>query len=420
MRSSEVIYNKFGLHKMHDNRYDSYESRMLHLVSIDCGFLFYIVSLTIWLIYMIFQSSMLGAYLSHVNAIRYICLGLALFSLLFNRDITARDIIAVVVFAIFASIPAAVGERMIIDVLLFAYCGRKHSFRKIAKYVCITTSVCLIIVIVCAYTGFIENYIQVINGRVRHFMGFVYALRPAQYSFLITLLVVYLRGDSIKLVELACLAVVNLFIFLMANTRLSFYLSVAVIVSAIALRGNIERFFSIKFIRVAFTYIFIIMSIIALAFTLCYSPTNDIASSINSWLGGRLSMGKIAIDSYGIHLFGQYLPLVGGSIDYTGYFKTQDYTYFYLDSLYIRILSQFGIVFFAGFLGAMTAVMRLLFYKREYWLILVVAFVAVHALIDDLVLFLQYDTFLLLIGYLATNADKCDANEIRMPIPILD
>ena len=61
--------------------------------------------------------------------------------------------------------------------------------------------------------------------------------------------------------------------------------------------------------------------------------------------------------------------------------------------MYIQVLIQYGIVFFVAALAIVTYVMYLSYRRRDYYLMLILSFIAVHSLIDDLMLRVWYNTF---------------------------
>lgn len=71
-----------------------------------------------------------------------------------------------------------------------------------------------------------------------------------------------------------------------------------------------------------------------------YKPDNEFLENINETITGRLALGKIGLDDYGISLFGQDVPMVG-----FGGSTTIEEEYFFIDSSYLNILLRYGILF---------------------------------------------------------------------------
>ena len=71
-----------------------------------------------------------------------------------------------------------------------------------------------------------------------------------------------------------------------------------------------------------------------------------------------------------------------------------------MDCLYVQVLQKYGILFTIVVIVIMTILMYKL-YKEEQWFLLVtMAVLAIHGMIDDLILPLYYNTFWLLLGML--------------------
>ena len=100
---------------------------------------------------------------------------------------------------------------------------------------------------------------------------------------------------------------------------------------------------------------------------------------------------------YGVSLFGSgNIEWVGAGLDAYGNQSTE--TYFYVDNLYIQVLQRYGIIFMIIFLTLTTALMIQCYRKNENILVILLAIIAVHGLIDDLIMYLQMNTFWILFG----------------------
>ena len=74
-------------------------------------------------------------------------------------------------------------------------------------------------------------------------------------------------------------------------------------------------------------------------------------------------------------------------------------TYNYVDNFYIQVLQRYGLIFMIMFLAVMVMVMYKAMKQKRYYLILALSVIAVHGLIDDLILYLHNNTFILCIMY---------------------
>ena len=81
-------------------------------------------------------------------------------------------------------------------------------------------------------------------------------------------------------------------------------------------------------------------------------------------------------------------------------------TYNYVDCLYVMLLLRYGLVFFVIFIGILTITCIYLYKKKEYYLLLLMAILSLHGIIDDLMIYLYYNTFWLVIGKMILNQNK--------------
>ena len=67
-----------------------------------------------------------------------------------------------------------------------------------------------------------------------------------------------------------------------------------------------------------------------------YDKNEFVSKTVNDLLTGRLSLSYEGIQNYGIHLFGQAIEWVGGTVYYDT--ETDFSSYNYVDSSYIQLL----------------------------------------------------------------------------------
>ena len=87
----------------------------------------------------------------------------------------------------------------------------------------------------------------------------------------------------------------------------------------------------------------------------------------------------------------------------------------YVDNLYIQILQRYGLFVLCILLLILTLTLHTLLKRKEYVLSLILIVLSFHAMIDDLILNLHYNIFLILIGvlmnrYYPTFEDKLQLN----------
>ena len=166
--------------------------------------------------------------------IKLTCITILVLNELFYNKNSFRSVEGLVLCAlIYGIVVRNVGALSDVAMLLmFIYCGRNIPFLKIAKFTLVITSITLLFTIGSAYLEIIPNYIEITDDRYREYLGFTYALYPAAILFNITALIIYIRKRKIKFVQLFALLLLNWLIFKKTNARLSFYMSLMMVVGA--------------------------------------------------------------------------------------------------------------------------------------------------------------------------------------------
>lgn len=78
--------------------------------------------------------------------------------------------------------------------------------------------------------------------------------------------------------------------------------------------------------------------------------------------------------------------------------KKSSGTYLYVDNMYIQILHKYDLLFLALFILLITVVLVILYIRKEYLVFLILVLFAFHFTIDDLMMSLYYNIFLVFIA----------------------
>lgn len=124
--------------------------------------------------------------------------------------------------------------------------------------------------------------------------------------------------------------------------------------------------------------------------SICYSDANEFLVWFNRILSNRLLLVKKGIDIYGFRLWGSNIPMVGSGGDVNLPSK-----YYYIDSSFMQVSLLYGLAALAVVLILFT--MACLYARREkdWILLLVLVFVALHGLFEHHAFQLAYSPFLL-------------------------
>lgn len=357
----------------------------------------YFFAYGIYLAFSILNTSFYAKYILDFYGIAlWFCFAILAFREVLVLRFTPYDLLKLI-FAIFITVYMyIVGSGSFSAIFIFLYCGRNIEFKKIAKFTVYISSAVVSFVIISSYCGIIQNYISTHVGNVRQYLGFRYGLYPPCYLFNITALAIYIHKFKIKWSYLITLLLLNYGMFLLTDARVSFYLSIALLIAVMILKIRNDTlackkvlcgFLSLSYIAVAAFSIFATVNYSRLAWL------ND----LNEKVGGRLALGLTSIMTYGVSLFGnKNITWIGQGLDPMG--NRLAGTYLYVDNLYLHILQKYGIVFFIIYILLFTLVLFRCVKAKEYHLFLILVTLAFRGFIDDLSIQLFYNTFWLVIG----------------------
>ena len=278
----------------------------------------------------------------------------------------------------------------------FVYSARNVNITTIVKISYRISLALLVFIIVSSYLGWITNYITYDGGREREYVGFRYSLFGPAILCNIIFLKVYLEKDNIKWRTLMFLIIVNYALYEFTDSRLTFGLGMILLILTILI-----KMFS-KFKRILMNKIiigsYVLSGMLSLYFTIGYNHLSEWQSNINEFLGGRLSLGYSTLEYYGYGLFGKKITLVGNGLDIDGYITTE--TYDYIDNLYVQLLLKLGLLFLVIFILGMTIVMWKVYRLNDVYLYIIFSLLALHGIIDDLMILPQYNSFWFVIAAL--------------------
>ena len=278
----------------------------------------------------------------------------------------------------------------------FIYSARNVNIRTILKLSYRISLVLLLFIIMSSYLGWITYYIAYSGGRVRDYLGFRYSLFAPSIFCNIIFLKIYLEKDNIKWRTLIFLSTGNYLLYLYTDSRLTFGLGMIILILTVIIK--IFPRFKHLIMNKLIVGVYIISGGISLYFTIGYNYLVEWQSNINDFLGGRLALGYSTLNYYGYGILGRKITLVGNGLDADGYGDIGIYDY--VDNLYVQMLLKLGIIFLFVFIIGMTITMIQIYRFGDVYLYIIFSLLALHGVIDDLILLPQYNSFWFVIAAL--------------------
>ena len=269
-------------------------------------------------------------------------------------------------------------------VFIYIYSARNIELKKLMSFIKWITISFLTLIIFSSQIGIIEDYVS--EGRVRHYLGFRYALYPSMLLLNVAMIQLLESNKNINWPMWVLILVSNWWIYYMSDSNTSYYMTIACFVLAVALKIKLINDKRILYLLI---FSFVLFAVISIAVTYNYNPKIAWQSNLNKILGNRLKLGKASLKEYGVSLLGEKITWSGNGLSAFGEYTTEEYNF--VDCLYIRVVQRYGIIFFSLVMILLTKAMHITYKKKYFQLLFACAIVALHCVTDDLSLFLYYN-----------------------------
>ena len=255
----------------------------------------------------------------------------------------------------------------------------------------------LIAVILYSLMGVITNLAYVVQDRgIRYALGIVYPTDLASHVLYLMAAKSYLDFKKLCWKHYVFFLVMALLMWQVANARLStitaIILVVCLIIAKKAQNGNrfAQQTASLYWI---FTPILIFVDIMA---TLNYDPMNQLFIKANSIFSNRLALSSEALQKYGVNLWGNHVIEHGwGGAKGLKMADSNALKYFYIDSSYIRLLIIYGVVALILITVIMMCISLRASVEHDYALVTVMLVVTLSCLVEQHLLDISFNPFLL-------------------------
>lgn len=294
-----------------------------------------------------------------------------------------------------------------VDILaytLFILGAKNINFRTIINWFFKLGVIMFVLIIIYSQIGVIKDLVYVRDHNLRHAMGIVYPTDFAAHIFYLILAYCYLNFKRLNLASYFGIVVVTCITYAITQARLDVLLSLLTIpVMYIARRAyfgnkvssNIASFYWIGAPILAY------ITIVASYF---YSASNTLFRIANEAFSKRLEISHLAINKYGISLFGNHVLEHGFGGDqgiHHFYQSGMSGNYFFIDSSYMRLAIIYGLVIGIFVIIVMSLISLRSVATKEFCLAAIILLVSISCMIEQHLLDISYNPFL--IALLASN-----------------
>ncbi len=328
------------------------------------------------------------------NYMQYLAYLLLVGLFFMRRRDTVKDVICIaLILACCILADYSVYVKQIIPAAIFLYFSLDFDFRKILKCTLILQAAIMAVTIAASAAGIIENIVYSRGGVDWYSLGYNYRTYAAHLVLFMTLMWFCLR-KKIQLLEIVAALALNYIFFLLTNGRTDFILAIIGILGFTVWQLNFRKKWLNTLREFVVKFGFVIAAVVSILAQMFYNPENALMAAANTVLSGRLNLGHMAIENYGLSLFGHQVRWIG----MTAYYKDPTLTYNCVDNSYLLLGISYGLVFLALLAIGFYFAGKYLIANKEYKLswAMIVAFA--YFIINLYMFHLSFNVFILLLG----------------------
>lgn len=274
-------------------------------------------------------------------------------------------------------------------------------FSKILRVALNISVLCAVFIIISRICGIItpETMYMRGNGVVRDTLGYAHPNTASSIILYLMFIYTYLKGHRLKLNQIGVMLIISICVFHYTDSKTVFLLSSIFLFVILCLKYIRKFVILMNAFTIILRYIYIILAAAIILISYSYTPHNKLMAAINVMLNQRLRWGQNAINHYGFHLFGQ--KILWQSIG------VSDDVYNYVDSSYLYMAINYGIIWFIIVCIGCTFMMKKAIKCKDLYLILILTIIAIHAAIEPALQNLIMNPFLFLVMSSSLKSQCC-------------
>lgn len=373
-----------------ENIYDNLNSK----VKMELSDLIYYIAYFLYLTKMVITTTMINDHLSRIVTlpITLISLGLLFIKILLLNKYSKKNFVIMGILALcagFTYINSTYND--LIYLALFIIGANNVSFKIIVKiFLSVRVSI-LLIAMMAAKFGLIENVIFVRAGRVRQSFGSIYPTDFAAGVFFIALAYLYIKSEKLKIRDVILFVALGMGIYYFCDARLDSLCIFGIAIYALfKIVYNRDKRKINKYINIALSSSIIICAVFSIIISIIYNNSNRIMLFLNKLLSNRLELSKRGIDKYGFSLFGQKVDMVGN-----GGSSVKPSDYFFIDSSYLFVSLRYGMIALIIFCILFTIYVKRTIDLGEITIAVIIMAIAINSIVAHRLLDIAYNPFLL-------------------------
>jgi len=284
------------------------------------------------------------------------------------------------------------GNLSMLILWIFILAAKGIEFDRIIEYSFYINAFLMLFVAASSLFGIVENRIYVRpNGDYRYSLGYQYTTNIANLYMHTIIMYVYWKKKKMSVISIVTLMAINVAIYRLTDTRNAFGIVCLILIGAVLLKYLDYFSRPHKWINYIYIYSVPFLALVSVCATALYNPNISWMNFINGLFSGRLQLGKVGLEQYGIKLFGNKIEWIGGIIE----FEINKKTYNYVDSSFVQVLLEFGVIALVMASIYFVSLNRKAVRHKDIWFGLAVFLIALHSVLDPQLMWLEFNPFLL-------------------------
>jgi hypothetical protein len=316
---------------------------------------------------------------------------------IFYGEYSKKEILVNIIGTLFLLILAKMtGNKSMLIYWIFIVASHDIELKKVVKAAISVHLLCMIVIIGSSAFGLIKDRIYMeAADRARASLGYQYTTDSSNYFFYIILMYVYLKGEKISWESIGVLGICNILLFKLTDTKSPFILGISILGLAAILKIFVILRKNNIIYKLCVTLSIPTVAGIMICLSIFFNNQVNWMVKLNSILNGRLELGYNAYKAYGLHWLGQNIQWVGINSDFTD----TPQIYNYVDSSYVQILLNYGLIFFGGVCILFILLAIKVGEKNDIYLMFVLVVIALHSVLDPQLLWMAYNPFVMCFSY---------------------
>lgn len=309
---------------------------------------------------------------------------------------------------LFVSIPFLINrDHSILVIVILSIAFTEVASKKTIKKIFILSIIAVVFVLCSFRLGIISQYIMYREGVPRYSLGFYHPNTVGIIFFILLAEYFYLKNEKLRLRHFVVSISMSFFIFYLTNSRTTLIINIILILGILLVKYlNFDKIHRFLYIFIFLPSLCFVISIISTKIFL----GSNLVYRINELLSGRIFYGRLFIDLYGIHLFGNpNVKIIGTKQVSESYGASKAMI---LDNSYLLTLVENGVIplFFLLLLYTFL-IFSVIRNERYYLLIILVSFLCL-GLTESFAFNYQYNIFLLYFSAVFFHKEKLNANKM--------